>query len=81
MKSFHRAARWLALTATLACHAAMSQPAPSASAPIQDDPYLWLEDVQGKQALDWVRERNAASQNELTARPSTRRSARRCWRC
>ncbi|TMH28697.1 MAG: S9 family peptidase [Betaproteobacteria bacterium] len=32
------------------------------------DPYLWLEDVQGERALAWVRERNAQSQKELTAR-------------
>jgi prolyl oligopeptidase len=25
------------------------------------DPYLWLEDVTGERALDWVRERNAAT--------------------
>ncbi|HEX3139583.1 MAG TPA: prolyl oligopeptidase family serine peptidase, partial [Rhizobacter sp.] len=33
------------------------------------DPFLWLEDVQGERALNWVRERNAVSQKELTARP------------
>ncbi|HJV96320.1 MAG TPA: prolyl oligopeptidase family serine peptidase [Albitalea sp.] len=43
---------------------AMAQPAAS-----DDDPFLWLEDVQGEQALAWVRERNDASQKELTARP------------
>ena len=26
-----------------------------------NDPYLWLEDVQGEKALSWVRERNATS--------------------
>ncbi len=31
-----------------------------------DDPYLWLEDVEGEQALAWVGERNAASGEELT---------------
>jgi prolyl oligopeptidase len=33
------------------------------------DPFQWLEDVQGDKALGWVRERNALSQKELTARP------------
>jgi prolyl oligopeptidase len=69
----HRAARCIALSATLACTAAMSQPTasapPASAASTNDDPYLWLEDVQGERALNWVRERNAASQKELTARP------------
>jgi len=34
-----------------------------------DDPFLWLEDVQGEAALAWVRERNAESQKLLMARP------------
>ena len=25
---------------------------------LADDPYLWLEEVTGNQALDWVRARN-----------------------
>jgi prolyl oligopeptidase len=29
------------------------------------DPYLWLEDVEGEEALDWVRERNASATGEL----------------
>ena len=33
------------------------------------DPYLWLEDVQGDQALAWVRERNATSTALLEAVP------------
>ncbi|MFI6028328.1 prolyl oligopeptidase family protein [Amycolatopsis magusensis] len=33
---------------------------------IDDDPYLWLEDVTGEQALDWVRARNAETVAELT---------------
>ncbi|MEO0614602.1 MAG: prolyl oligopeptidase family serine peptidase [Pseudomonadota bacterium] len=31
------------------------------------DPYLWLEDVEGEQALDWVREQNERSLAEVTA--------------
>ena len=34
-----------------------------------DDPFLWLEEVQGDKALAWVRERNAESQKILQARP------------
>ena len=34
-----------------------------------DDPYLWLEDVQGERALDWARARNAQSQAVLEAVP------------
>src|SRR5690348_8711981 len=32
-----------------------------------DDPYLWLEDVTGETALDWVRARNAETVSELAA--------------
>ncbi|OZM74486.1 S9 family peptidase [Amycolatopsis antarctica] len=31
-----------------------------------DDPHLWLEDVTGDRALDWVRARNAETVTELT---------------
>jgi prolyl oligopeptidase len=34
-----------------------------------DDPFLWLEEVQGEKALAWVRERNAQSQQVLQATP------------
>jgi prolyl oligopeptidase len=34
-----------------------------------DDPYLWLEDVDGASALDWVRSRNAAAFGELAVGP------------
>jgi len=34
-----------------------------------EDPNLWLEDVEGKQALDWVRARNAVSENQLAKDP------------
>jgi prolyl oligopeptidase len=35
-----------------------------------DDPYLWLEDVAGDKALDWVRSQNAVSSKELEALPT-----------
>lgn len=31
-----------------------------------DDPYLWLEEVQGETALDWVRKSNAQARESLT---------------
>ncbi|MBI5255631.1 MAG: S9 family peptidase [Burkholderiales bacterium] len=34
-----------------------------------EDPYRWLEDVQGDKALAWVRERNAESRKRLEAHP------------
>ncbi len=33
------------------------------------DPHRWLEDVLGEPALAWVRERNALTEQQLTARP------------
>ena len=44
-------------------HTMAQTPAPS------DDPFLWLEEVQGDKALAWVRERNTESQKVLQARP------------
>lgn len=35
-----------------------------------DDPYAWLEDVEGTEALAWVRERNGEKAAELAATPS-----------
>ncbi len=46
---------------TLAANPAMS--------PDTEDPFLWLEDVTGERALAWVRERNAATEAALGARP------------
>jgi prolyl oligopeptidase len=34
-----------------------------------EDPYLWLENVDGKEALEWVNKQNKASLDVLTARP------------
>ncbi len=33
------------------------------------DPYLWLEDIEGKKALDWVKKENAATDKLLLTRP------------
>ena len=55
----------LALAALLPLLAHAS--ATNAQAP--DDPYLWLEEVEGAKALDWVRAQNAVSQKQLEADP------------
>lgn len=35
----------------------------------QDDPYIWLEEIEGEQALDWVRAQNERSLAELEGDP------------
>jgi prolyl oligopeptidase len=56
----------IAILFTLIAPYAMSE-TPAHAPPA--DPFAWLEEVQGERALNWVRERNALSQKELTARP------------
>ena len=58
------------LAAWLLCAAAATLPslAMPAEALTPDDPYLWLEDVQGDKALAWVRERNAETLKQIAAR-------------
>jgi prolyl oligopeptidase len=34
-----------------------------------EDPYLWLEEVDAPRALDWVKAQNAVSTKELAALP------------
>src|SRR5690606_5795947 len=46
-------------------------PAPRTATPM-DDPHLWLEEVEGEEALDWVRARNAETEAELAATPQFR---------
>jgi len=41
---------------------------PAAAAPAVD-PHQWLEDIEGKKAIDWVKERNAGSLSELQGDP------------
>ncbi|MGV8940558.1 MAG: prolyl oligopeptidase family serine peptidase [Lysobacter sp.] len=38
-------------------------------APETSDPYIWLENVEGAKALDWVKARNTTAEGELTATP------------
>lgn len=39
------------------------------AAPTPADPYLWLEDVSGDQAMEWVKARNAETEGLLKSRP------------
>jgi prolyl oligopeptidase len=39
------------------------------AAPQDKDPYLWLEDIEGAKALDWVKKENAATDKLITGRP------------
>lgn len=39
------------------------------AATVEEDPYLWLEEVDGERAMAWVREQNAATAERLEAHP------------
>src|SRR5215470_767397 len=41
----------------------------AAAGPSDDDPFRWLEDVEGEKALAWVREHDAKTTALLEARP------------
>jgi prolyl oligopeptidase len=43
--------------------------AAGAHAQLQDDPYLWLEDITGDKALTWVKEQNAITVGKLETLP------------
>ncbi|HEX2080722.1 MAG TPA: prolyl oligopeptidase family serine peptidase [Longimicrobium sp.] len=47
-------------------------PAAPVAAQEPDDPFLWLEEVEGDRALAWVREHNQATLQELEAHPAYR---------
>lgn len=48
---------------------AQQQPTTSAKTLADVDPYLWLEDVTGEKAIEWVKARNAKSQTKMEADP------------
>ncbi|MEO7071773.1 MAG: prolyl oligopeptidase family serine peptidase [Rhodanobacter sp.] len=58
---------WLALAlgATLVgmnqVNADQTRPAAANDAPSADDPFLWLEDIHGTRAMDWVKKENAVT--------------------
>lgn len=64
---------WVVATtvaATLALgmgHMSVAQTPPTARAVEGDDPFLWLEDVNGQRAMDWVRAENAKTLGVLEA--------------
>jgi prolyl oligopeptidase len=49
--------------------AAMSATVSHAAPVPPDDPYLWLEDVEGAKALEWVKAQDAESRAELESKP------------
>ena len=67
----HHGIRRLALFGTLvlmiAAPAFTADPKPTAESP--QDPYLWLEDVEGERALAWVAEQNQRTVKELKSDP------------
>ena len=54
---------WL-VAGALSANASAAEPAD-----MNNDPHLWLEDVEGEKALDWVRARNAVSEKQLAGDP------------
>ena len=53
----------------------------AAAQPSDDDPYLWLEEITGDEALDWVRARNEPTLADSSATTSSSRCAPRRSRC
>ncbi|RZO66612.1 MAG: S9 family peptidase, partial [Parvularculaceae bacterium] len=47
----------------------VSMMAAAMAADQKNDPYIWLEEIQGEDALDWVREQNAKGEAALKADP------------
>lgn len=63
----------LALGAALSGVAWAEQPTGSSGAPatnaVSGDPYLWLEDIHGTRALDWVHAQNAVTKKAFMDSP------------
>ncbi|MEQ8312308.1 MAG: prolyl oligopeptidase family serine peptidase [Sphingopyxis sp.] len=49
----------------------------AAAAPQDEDPYIWLEDIEGAEALHWVKKENAATDKLLVGRPGFETDRRR----
>jgi len=68
---------WVVAVGTLATLGAAVPPPPEttrppSAPPASDDPFIWLEDVQGAKALAWVHEQNAKSTAVLEKQPEYR---------
>ncbi|MEJ2540351.1 MAG: S9 family peptidase, partial [Gemmatimonadota bacterium] len=53
----------------LACAVGLALAAPAAG---QEDPWLWLEEVEGERAMEWVLQENAETRAQLQALPAYR---------
>ena len=60
------------LAAGLAVAGALSAPVHAKEADVSNDPYAWLEDVEGEKQLDWVKGVNAKAEAEIAATPAFR---------
>ena len=58
------------LAAGLAMAGALSAPVNAAEADVSNDPYAWLEDVEGQKPLDWVKGVNAKAEAEIASTPA-----------
>ncbi|WP_062357251.1 prolyl oligopeptidase family protein [Pseudoxanthomonas mexicana] len=61
------------LAAGLAVAGALSAPVHAKEADVSNDPYAWLEDVEGQKQLDWVKGVNAKAEAEIAATPAFRK--------
>jgi prolyl oligopeptidase len=64
------AATTLTMTSALGAQPAGQQPAPAAAA---EDPYIWLEEVQGERALAWARTESQRTLNAFQSDPRYQR--------
>ena len=58
------------LAAGLAVAGALSAPVHAKEADVSNDPYAWLEDVEGQKQLDWVKGVNAKAEAEIASTPA-----------
>lgn len=69
LKATFAAGLAVAILASCATAGAPTPPTPSETSAVTEDPYLWLEDVEGDRAIAWVREQNARSLAVLEGDP------------